>query len=90
MATRLLIEGSVQGVGYRDWLQREANRRGLSGYVRNLEDGRVEAVVIASHEATDALIEACRKGPSAARVTGIGLEPCDDPDVAGFVVLPSR
>ncbi len=90
MATRFLIEGRVQGVGYRNWLQEEAQRRGLRGTVRNLSDGRVEAVVIGSYEATDALLAACRQGPPMAKVSGIGLDPVGDPDVTGFEVLPSE
>ncbi|WP_420392517.1 acylphosphatase [Acuticoccus sp.] len=88
-ATRFLIEGRVQGVGYRDWLRREAMARGLKGTVRNLPDGRVEAVVVGSTEATDALLAACRKGPVSAKVTGIGLDPAEDPGVEGFIVLPT-
>jgi len=89
MATRFLIEGRVQGVGYRAWLQREAERRGLKGTVRNLADGRVEAVVIGSYQETDDLLAACRKGPPMAKVNGIGLDPVDDPTVDRFIVLPS-
>lgn len=89
MATRFLIEGRVQGVGYRDWLQREALARGLRGTVRNLSDGRVEAVVIGSYEETDALLATCRKGPPSAKVTGVGLDPVPDPNVDGFTVLPT-
>ncbi|UOM33663.1 acylphosphatase [Acuticoccus sp. I52.16.1] len=89
MATRFLIEGRVQGVGYRNWLQEEAQRRGLRGTVRNLRDGRVEAVVVGTFEETDALLAACRQGPPMAKVTGIGLDPVGDPSVTGFVVLPT-
>lgn len=89
MATRFLIEGRVQGVGYRAWLQREAERRGLRGTVRNLSDGRVEAVVIGTYDETDALLAACRKGPPSAEVTGIGLDPVVDPNVSAFLVLPT-
>ncbi|RAH97016.1 acylphosphatase [Acuticoccus sediminis] len=89
MATRFLIAGRVQGVGYRAWLQEEAKRRGLRGTVRNLADGRVEAVVIGSYEETDALLSACRQGPPMATVTGIGLDPVADPGVEDFVVLPT-
>ncbi|MEM9221303.1 MAG: acylphosphatase [Pseudomonadota bacterium] len=90
MATRFLIEGHVQGVGYRDWCRREAQRRGLKGYVCNLPDGRVEAVFIGENSAIDAMLIACRKGPSYARVDAVGLDPVDAPDLDDFVILPDR
>lgn len=86
-ATRFLIEGRVQGVGYRDWCRKEATRRGLTGTVRNLPDGRVEAVIVGDSPATDAMLAACREGPAAASVTAIGLEPADDPNVSTFLIL---
>ncbi len=87
MATRFLIEGRVQGVGYRAWAAREAKARGLRGTVRNLPDGRVEAVVIGTVEETDAFLAACRRGPPLAEVTAIGLEEWPDPKLDDFVVL---
>ena len=87
MATRFLIEGRVQGVGYRDWFRREALARGLTGYVRNLDDGRVEAVVIGDNETTDAMLAASREGPPAAVVTSVGLDVVDAPTVDGFIIL---
>jgi acylphosphatase len=89
MATRFLVAGRVQGVGYRDWCRREAMSRGLKGTVRNLPDGRVEVVVVGSAEETDRFLEACRSGPPAAEVTEIGLEVVEDPQVESFHVLPT-
>ena len=87
MATRFLIEGRVQGVGYRAWFRREALSRGLGGYVRNLADGRVEAVVIGDNAATDGMLAASREGPPGAVVTAVGLDVVDAPTVDGFVIL---
>lgn len=86
-ATRFLIEGRVQGVGYRDWCRREAEQRGLSGYVRNLSDGRVEAVFIGDHAAVDAMLVACREGPPMASVRAVGLDAIEAPAIDGFVIL---
>lgn len=86
-ATRFLIEGRVQRVGYRAWCRREALARGLTGYVRNLEDGRVEAVIFGDNETTDAMLTACREGPPGAVVTAVGLDAIDAPAVDGFIIL---
>ena len=65
------IRGRVQGVGYRDFVRSEAEDRGLTGWVRNRRDGSVEAVFSGTPEAVAAVIEACRRGPSGARVEGL-------------------
>lgn len=71
---RLLISGRVQGVGFRAFALREARWLGVSGYVRNLVDGRVEAVVQGSSNQVEALISACRRGPMHARVHDVATE----------------
>lgn len=62
------ITGRVQGVGYRNWTVREAQKRKVAGYVRNRQDGKVEALFEGDTNAVDAMIEACRKGPVLARI----------------------
>jgi acylphosphatase len=62
------IRGRVQGVGYRYFVEREARSRDLEGWVRNRRDGGVEAVFAGRAEAVAAMIAACRRGPSSARV----------------------
>lgn len=72
MPARLLrIEGRVQGVGYRDWMVREATRLGLHGWVRNRPDGSVQALVDGEEGALRTLLTACRRGPMMARVDRI-------------------
>ena len=74
MATRLLITGRVQGVGYRQWMCHEAEHLGVTGWVRNLRDGRVEAVVDGTPQAVSRMIERARSGPPAARVTDMQID----------------
>jgi acylphosphatase len=68
---RVVIEGRVQGVGFRVSCARAAQAAGLTGSVRNLPDGRVEAVFEGPPEDVEGLIEWCRRGPSSARVRAV-------------------
>jgi acylphosphatase len=65
---RVVVEGRVQGVGYRFSCARRAQAAGLGGRVRNLSDGRVEAVFEGAADVVDALVAWCEHGPSAAHV----------------------
>ena len=65
------VSGRVQGVFFRSETQDEAMRHGLTGWVRNLPDGRVEAVFEGEKELVDKLIEFCRRGPPGARVANV-------------------
>ncbi len=88
-ARRLLIAGRVQGVGFREWMRMEAERLGVAGWVRNRRDGTVEALVHGETEAVEALLEACLRGPSFARVTAIQQHPAEPPPASGFHRLPT-
>lgn len=66
---RVVVEGRVQGVFFRDSCQREAARAGVGGWVRNLDDGRVEVVVEGPPDAVERMVAWCRSGPSRADVT---------------------
>ena len=68
------VSGMVQGVFYRSNTRDAAKRIGIMGWVRNLPDGNVEAVFEGEKEKVEAMIRWCRKGPSAARVDGVGVE----------------
>ncbi|MDH5769755.1 MAG: acylphosphatase [Candidatus Bathyarchaeota archaeon] len=73
MKTRahVFVSGRVQGVFFRAETKYEANKRKVKGWVRNLPDGRVEAVFEGEKDSMDELIEFCRKGPPGARVDNI-------------------
>jgi acylphosphatase len=79
----------VQGVSYRYWTVGEATRLGLDGWVRNRRDGSVEALVSGSAQAVEEMIEACRRGPSAARVTDIEITPQEGRAEIGFRQVPT-
>jgi acylphosphatase len=72
-ATRLLVRGIVQGVGFRYFAERTAKHLGLRGYVRNLADGRVEAVAAGPEESLSAFVDMVRQGPAAGRVDGLEI-----------------
>jgi acylphosphatase len=68
VSRRLLISGQVQGVGFRVSLAHEALRAGLVGHVRNLDDGRVEAVLNGPRPEVEKIEAWCHRGPELARV----------------------
>ena len=86
---RLVISGRVQGVGYRDWMAAAAERHGVAGWVRNRQDGRVEAVVHGAPDAVAALIAACREGPRLAVVHEIAEHPAEAWAEHGFRRFPT-
>jgi len=71
---RLLISGRVQGVCFRHYTRQAALKKNLTGWVRNLADGRVEAELEGEKEAVDATIAWCRKGPNMAQVDKIEIK----------------
>jgi acylphosphatase len=90
LQARLSISGRVQGVGYRDWAMATAQKLGLNGWVRNRVDGSVEALVVGQDEAVGRMIEACRRGPTLARVDTVDVEPVDlDVLPSGFTRRPT-
>jgi acylphosphatase len=89
----VIARGRVQGVGYRAFVEHEALKHGIEGWVRNRRDGSVEAVFAGLQEKVEAITEACRKGPFGARVDA--LDQRDGADLALrrtgelFSVLPT-
>jgi acylphosphatase len=86
---RLRIEGRVQGVGYRVFVERTAAALNLDGWVRNRRDGGVEAVVAGDPDDVEKLIEKCRVGPSASRVDRVEVLTEDDAVAPSFTVRPT-
>lgn len=88
-AKRVVISGRVQGVGFRDWMAREAERLGVSGWVRNRRDGALEALVDGDTASVEELLRLCRRGPLLAEVREIVEELSDPWPDPGFRRLPS-
>jgi acylphosphatase len=83
---RVWVSGRVQGVAFRAYTRREACAAGVDGWVRNLADGRVEAVFEGAPGAVAALVAWCRAGPSHARVEGVEVREEAPEGAAGFEV----
>ncbi len=70
----IFVSGFVQGVFFRSETRAKARELGLFGWVRNLEDGRVEIVAEGEKEKLEKLVEWAKKGPDLARVNGLDVE----------------
>lgn len=82
----VFVTGRVQGVYYRATTRERAQGQGVDGWVRNLDDGRVEAVFEGPDGDVDAMIEFCHEGSERANVTGIEVEYEDPAGIEGFEV----
>ena len=83
---RYLISGRVQGVFFRASTQQTADDLGLHGWVRNLPDGRVEAVACGSDEILATLETWLYQGPPMAKVENIDIQTLDQPECHGFEI----
>ncbi|WP_043501270.1 acylphosphatase [Georgenia sp. SUBG003] len=81
---RLVVHGRVQGVGYRYSCELAAERLGVSGWVRNNDDGTVEAVVEGAESAVESLIEWARQGPRHADVSRVEIRQEEPEGLRGF------
>jgi len=84
ICVKCYVGGVVQGVFFRATTREQAQRLGLTGYAKNLADGRVEVVACGAPDAVDQLKEWLRNGPPAARVTGVACESVVWQTFAGF------
>ena len=86
---RVRIEGRVQGVGFRAWVELRAARHGLDGWVRNRRDGGVEAVFAGPAGAVDAMVAECHHGPRASTVAMVRVLDETAAVSQGFTVGPT-
>ena len=85
-AVKATITGRVQGVGFRYWTLREAEARGLDGWVRNRADGAVEAVFAGEEARVDDMLAACLRGPSFSKVAAVEVASLAEDQAAGFKI----
>ena len=83
------VTGRVQGVWFRAWTCDQAASRSLNGWVRNRQDGSVQAVLSGPDKDVDAMLDALWQGPPAANVTSVQSEDLDDPPESGFHQRPT-
>jgi acylphosphatase len=92
---QVTIQGRVQGVGYRAWVEYQARASGIEGWVRNRRDGSVEALFAGHAKVVAEMVALCRHGPPSAGVTAVLNEPAGTEQLAlrpageGFSVLPT-
>jgi acylphosphatase len=72
-AAEIIVEGRVQGVGYRNYAQRRAELAGLVGYVMNLKDGRVRARVEGRRSVIEEFVRALEKGPPLSKIDSVSV-----------------
>ncbi len=91
LTRRVLVEGLVQGVGYRHFAYHTARRLKLSGWVRNRADGTVEALLSGPPDAVEAMLAELRRGPRGAQVRSVRLAEAEGADWTrgAFEVRPS-
>jgi acylphosphatase len=88
-AVQVIVRGTVQGVGFRRFVELKAQALGLDGWVRNRWDGTVETVIAGEDAVVERLLTALRVGPPASEVEELTITPHAEPVAPGFTVLPT-
>lgn len=86
-SVRLYISGIVQGVFFRGFIKENAERLGIKGFVRNLEDGRVEIFIEGNFDEVKKMIEICKKGPKHSEIKNVEEKQERFQDFKSFKVL---
>jgi acylphosphatase len=86
----LFISGFVQGVGFRAFIKHQANNLGIAGWVKNIPDGRVEAVAEGEREKLTKLINFCRQGPAASQVKSVEVFWEEKEGLEGFKIIKNK
>ena len=86
-SVRLYINGTVQGVFFRAFVKENAERYNVKGFVRNLEDGKIEVFLEGDATNVNKMIELCKKGPKHAQIRNVEIKPERFQDFKVFKVL---
>jgi len=86
-SVRMYIDGVVQDVFFRGFVKENAERHNVKGFVRNLEDGRVEIFLEGDNEDVNKVTELCKKGPKQSQIKGIDIRPEKFQDFKTFKIL---
>ena len=86
-ALRMYITGTVQGIFFRAFVKENAEKYNVKGFVRNLEDGRIEIFLEGNNEDIDKMVELCKKGPKHAQIRNIEIKLEKFQDFKSFKVL---
>ena len=84
---RVYITGIVQGVFFRKYIEEKANELGIRGYVRNLEDGRIEVVAEGKDDAINTMFEICEKGTPHTEIKDIQMQELKHQGFEGFKIM---
>lgn len=84
---RIYISGTVQGVFFRGFIKENAEKLGLRGFVRNLEDGRVEVFIEGNIDEVKKMMEICKKGPKHSEIKKTEIKEERFQDLKGFKIL---
>lgn len=86
-SVRVYITGTVQDVFFRSFIKENAEKVGVRGFVRNLEDGRVEIFIEGKTDDVNKMIEICKKGPKHAQIKNVEIKPERFQDFKNFKIL---
>lgn len=84
---RIIIEGRVHGIGFREFIRRKAISYGLVGYVKNVGDDKIEIIAADDEKKIEMLVKDCKKGPLLAHVKSVSVEDVElDEKFDGFYI----
>ncbi len=84
---RITIKGKVQGVFYRDSAKKQADKLGLTGWIKNTSDGNVEAMVTGNNQELDQFVQWCKLGSDRSKVEDVSFDTVDDISFPDFSIV---